>query len=499
MEKKKPTRRLRARLSQLRVWLSHPRLRYGGLSTALVALFLAALVLLNLACTNLERKHGWRVDYSFNALTTQSQATLDILADLPYPVHIYALFERGEEDLPLMELLNRYSAASTLVTWEQTSLSLNPMLQERFAGATAGNAVANDSLIVYCEATDRFRVLSPKNFLSLSYDYDAGKYVSAGLTYESEITSAIAYVTRETIPMVYFIQGHGELDENATAVLAALLRTNHYDVRYDRLANLTLQPEDLVCLLSPVLDLSDAELEQLNAFAQSSGGFLLTCDYTDPLAQMPNWRALLRSYGFLPLDGVVVASQEEPDSYYNGNRISLLPRMVPAEVTLDLMSNGSTLLLLPGARAFANPDGTDENLLVEALLSSGEKSYLHDISSSTLSLAKQEGDPEGPFPLALEARRFTSKGEISRAVVLGCSPLLTSEQVYAMCNAQEFILRVMNFVLHSAPTNLNIMAKALVRPQLSAASLTLGSVVLTFAPLLVLIGALVVLLPRRRL
>ena len=57
--------------------------------------------------TALEKKHGWRVDYSFNALTTQSEATLEILAGLKHPVHIYALFTKGQEDGPLMELLDR--------------------------------------------------------------------------------------------------------------------------------------------------------------------------------------------------------------------------------------------------------------------------------------------------------------------------------------------------------------------------------------------------------
>ena len=89
-----------------------PRLRYGAMSTAIVALVITALILINLAATNLETRYGWRGDFSFNAVTTQSETTKQILHDLKRPVKIYALFERGEEDQPLLELLNRYSAAS---------------------------------------------------------------------------------------------------------------------------------------------------------------------------------------------------------------------------------------------------------------------------------------------------------------------------------------------------------------------------------------------------
>ena len=33
---------------------------------------------------------------------------------------------------------------------------------------------------------------------------------------------------------------------------------------------------------------------------------------------MPNYQSLLRSYGFQPLDGVVIAGAEETGTYYDG-------------------------------------------------------------------------------------------------------------------------------------------------------------------------------------
>ena len=145
-----------------------PRLRYGAISTAIVALVIVALILINLATTNLETRYGWRGDFSFNAVTTQSETTKQILHDLKRPVKIYALFERGEEDQPLLELLNRYSAASDMVTWEQTPPSLNPLLLTRFSSSTTN--VSAQNLIVYCEETDRYRVLTATDFVTLSVD-----------------------------------------------------------------------------------------------------------------------------------------------------------------------------------------------------------------------------------------------------------------------------------------------------------------------------------------
>lgn len=481
-----------------RLW-QNPRLRYGGLSTALVCLFLAALVVLNMATTTLEKQQGWRVDYSFNAVTTQSETTLEVLAQLERPVHIYALFSKGQEDAQLMELLDRYAAASDLVTWEQTDASLNPGLLTKFRGTTSDQTVTNDSLIVSCEETGRFRILSPTDFISLSLNYAEGVYEVAGLKYESQITSAIVYVTRETIPRVLILQGHGELDESGTAVLADLLESNNFEVAYVSLldSTVTLQPEDLLMILSPTRDLMDTELEKITEFTGKGGSVLFTCDYTDPVEDMPNVQALMRSYGIIPKKGIVVASEEEPDTYYDKVRIDLIPTLQSTDMTLDLLSTGADTLLLAGSRAFETPEEADRNLDVTVLMTSGYKAYLRDLSTGDLSLSQADGDELGPFALALQCRRVTQEGYISRAVALGCSTLLTSSQVHAMTDAQEFIVTMVQYLLGGQAIDLNIMAKQAVRPQLSVRATTMGSVILVCLPLLVLAAALVVLLPRR--
>ena len=472
----------------------NPRLRYGSFSTLLLCVALAALAALNLAFTSLEKKHGWRADFSFNAVTTQSETTLDVLANLPYPVHIWALYQKGAEDLPLFELLDRYAAASDMVTWEQADVALNPGLLSRFHSEVTGESVMNDSLVVSCEATGRWKALSYGDFISLSLNMDEGAYEVSGLAYEGKITSAIAYVTRETVPRIIVAQGHGELDEDATGVLRELLENNYFEVAYGRMAEFDLAPGDMVALLSPVRDLTDGELSTLAAFADAGGSFLFTCDYADPIGRMPNYAALLRSFGFLPREGVVVASASEPGTYYDNMRINLIPAMLPGEITADLTDRYSTLLLT-GCRAFETPGDTDGALIVTPLLSSGEGAYLHAIDS--LSLDKAADDPSGPFPLALEATRITASGNLSRAFVLGCSTLLTSSQIHAMTDAEEFILRTAQFLLDAQPTDLGIMAKQAVRPALSVRSYGLGSTLLVALPLAVIGAAVLVLLPRR--
>lgn len=477
-----------------------PRFRYGGLSTMILCLLLAALVAANFLFSSLEKKNGWRVDCSFNGITTQSETTLQILEQLPYPVHIYALFPKGQEDAPLMELLDRYAAASSLVTWEQTDITLNPGLLTRFQSSTGETEVSNDSLIVYCEETGRWKVLSPGDFVSLSLDYESGAFTYAGYAYESRITSAINYVTQAKIPRVLMLQGHGELTEDETTVFAELLEANNFEVIYFSFSdkNTTLQPDDMVAILSPLRDLTDDELETLTAFAGQGGSFLFTCDYTDPVSSMPNYQALLRSYGFLPKDGLVIASSEEPSSYYSDMRIALIPTMLSTDVTYELVSTDRDTLLMVGSRAFEMPEQSDRNLDVAAVLSTGYKAYLRNLTTGDLnSLEQMDEDELGPFALGLRASRATTEGYISRAFVLGCSTVLTDSQVHAMTDSQEFILRMAEYLLDTEPTDLGIMAKSALRPQLSVESVTLGSLLLVALPLAVLAAAFIVLWPRR--
>lgn len=477
-------------------FLHNRKFRYGSLSTALLCAAIALLVALNSLFTTLEKKYGWRVDYSFNSVTSHSETTEAVLAELKLPVHIYALYEKGDEDLLLFELLNRYASASDLLTWEQTSLALNPTFAARFAGSTSDHTVTTDSLVVFCPETERFRVLNASDFLTLSINYDAGTYAYDKLTYESAITSAITYVTQDVIPVVYMVQGHDELDENTAAALADFLRSNHYDVRFASLSQITLTPEDLLVFLAPVRDLTDSELRTVTDFTSQGGAVLFAIDYSDPIASMPNYRALLRSYGFLPKEGVVVAAKEDKSGYFEGNRTVLLPRMQPTDITLDLMLNDATTLIMSTARAFETPEATDKSLSVTPLLLSGEGSYLRSLDNST-ALTKQPGDEDGPFALALESYRFSETGDVSRAVAIGSTATLTSEYYYAMTHAQEFIIRTMEYLVDSAASNLHIMARSAVRPGLSADALTLGSLLLVLLPLSVLAAALVILYPRR--
>ena len=135
-------------------------------------------------------------------------------------MHIWALFRKGDEDAPLMELLDRYAAATGRVTWEQADPGLNPALLNRFTTDT--ETPEEDDLVVWCEDTGRWRILGPDDYVSLSLDQETGEYSYAGWTYERSISEAIDYVSREKISRAVIVQGHGELDGDSVSAFTDL-------------------------------------------------------------------------------------------------------------------------------------------------------------------------------------------------------------------------------------------------------------------------------------
>ena len=471
--------------------------KYGSVSVLLLVMLIVSLTALNIGAEILEKKNGWRRDLSFNSIATHSRATADLLEDLSHPVQIIALFRKGDEDAPLLELLDRYAAASRMVTWEQKDPGLNPALLNRFA--TENVTPGENSLIIYCEDTGRWRVLGPEDYVNLGMDETTGEYTYTGWTYEESITRAIEYVTRDKVPNVVIIQGHGELDGDSLAAFDSLLTANLYEVTYKSLTDSGWEPDpaDLLVFFSPLRDITGAELEKLTAFAAKGGSFLFTCDFSDPVSDMPNWSALLRSYGFIPLEGIVLADAADPDTCYNGMITYLLPEMCSTDITMDLIASGASAVLLPGARGFETPGETDRNLLAATLLRSGDTSYRKILTNQTASLDREEGDPEGPFDLALQARRITAEGYVSRAAIFGCSAALTDETVYSMTDIRKLLIRTAEFLLDTAQSDLSIEARTALRPALGTGSTGLGSVLLAALPALVLAAALLVLLPRK--
>lgn len=489
-------------MKRLKAWLhrlKHNRkLRCGGFSAALTAGVVVCTLLVGALADGLEKRFALTVDCSFNGATTQGEVTDSVLAQVNKSVHIYAIVPEEGENATLLSLLNRYAAASGYVTYSRESILKNPVLLTQFADALGENEVSGDCLIVSCPETGRARVLDEDDYYTYSYNTETGYFDAAGFTYEKSLTEAILYVTQDTLPTIQILTGHGELTETDTASMeSTLISANYLVQRVNLLAGDSLDPESPLMLLSPRYDLNDDELEKLLIFARAGGDFFIVSQYSDPLT-LENYNALLRVYGVEAYPGLVIAKESDTASYYSDSPVYLMPYMQETNATLPLLAAGKDILLLGGARAFHMPKETADGLFLFPVLLTGQ-AYIRDYQDGVSLSDQQESDIEGVFPVALWADKMFEDGTLSHAFVIGNMTVFLDYWVQNNTDSTAFLLQMVRSLQGKDPVNLDILPKNALREGLTLGSMAPAVAAAVLLPLLVALGAALVLLPRKNL
>ena len=134
---------------------------------------------------------------------------------------------------------------------------------------------------------------------------------------------------------------------------------------------------------------------------------------------------------------------------------------------------------------------------MDTVLLTGPHAYLRSLTDGAEGIEKREGDREGELSLALYARRTHANGNVSRLFAIGCSAVFTDEYIYQRTFSEEFLTALTNELIPQGGESLNITPARAFRPALTAGGQTLGVALLIALPLLVIVVALCVLLPRR--
>lgn len=469
-------------------------------ATSLLLCLLAAVICIATVSIAdiLESRYALRADLSFNSVTTQSEATRNVLSHLTRDVHAYAVFSEGNELTDLSALLDRYQASSPHFSWSRESLSRNPLLLQWVSDDLGDSAVTTDCLVVRCEATNKIRVLTWDDYVAFGYNPESGQYEFTGLTYEKSLTSAILAVISDELPHIQLLTGHGELTREETTALESHLSNANYEcIRIDLRHGDVLDESAPLLILSPTSDISDAELDQMLTFVQEGGSLFVTVDLTDP-DQLPNLYALYRLYGVEPLPGAIVADPNDRSSYYS-NPVELTPIMHSTDITQPLIAAEADFIILAPARALSLIGNGSVSLLQQVVLESGQSAYRRVPEKDDVDLSQQPDDPTGPFVLAVLCDRGFDDGMRSRAFFIGNSSAFTSEQIYSLSYSNELLLQVLQVLRNSDNLDLSILPRDAVRPVFNDRGSLIPVLLLTVPPLLVAVLAVAILQPRKYL
>ena len=364
--------------------------RAGGYSLAAAAVVIAIAVAVNLVVGALPA--DWtKTDLTSTGLYSLSSQTQQMVSALEDEVTVYWLVQSDTEDNTIGELLERYQDLSKNLKVEH----VDPVVSPNFAQQYTTSTLYNNSLIVTCG--DRSRYISYYDIYVTDYNsyYTTGT-ASTQFDGESQLTSAIDYVTNEDLPTVYTLTGHGESQLPSTLSDGAA----EENVLLSELSLLTQEsvPEDADALIiyAPQSDISADEKEMLLTYLQGGGKLLLVTDYTD--TAMPNLAEVMAYYGASLADGIVM--EGDSSHHMRGSSYYLLPDIGSHDITSPL-ADGGYYVLMPVAQGISVSDELREGLTVTQLLTTTSASYAKADAYNLTTYDKEEGDLDGPFALGV--------------------------------------------------------------------------------------------------
>ena len=390
--------------------------KHGTYRVSMVAFGCVAVVLVNLIAGQLPSRY-LKYDVSSQKLFTTGEQTEEILKGLDEDITLYLIAQQGSEDATLQELLERYGGLSSHIKVE----TKDPVLYPNFVSQYTSENLSENSVLVVGQ--NRSKAVDYYDIYQYSMDYSTYSSTLSSFDGEGQITSAIAYVTAEDMPVVYTLTGHDEADLSTT-VTSSIEKEN---IELKSLSLLTEEavPEDAkaVIIYGAISDISEDEKNKLEAYMEQGGQVMLMLGYTEE--DTPNLDSLLSDYGITLAGGLVL----EGDSQHHipNYPYYLLPDIQSSGYTSDVSSR---YVLMAFAQGMTESAEHSDNLTYESLLTTSDQSYSKtDLQSENLS--QEENDIAGPFDLGAVVTKITEEGTEAKLVVFSSETLL-DEQVDSM-------------------------------------------------------------------
>ena len=266
--------------------LNKKTLKNGSYSIAATVILLVVVIVINLIVAQIPEKYT-QIDVSEQKLYTISEKTEDFLDELEQDVTIYHIVQNGYEDDSIVKLLNKFEEESKHIIVE----TKDPVLYPNFVSQYTDESIYDNSLIVV--SGERSKYISYYDLYEMEYDYYYGSSTTTGFDGEGQIDSAISYVISEDLPVLYFTEGHGELEPDSTTT--ASLEKANYQLETINLITAEEVPEDAGCLIvcSPQSDISEDEAEKMITYLENGGKAMFVMDYIGK--ELPNFQSVFEN------------------------------------------------------------------------------------------------------------------------------------------------------------------------------------------------------------
>lgn len=472
--------------------------KYGSVATILTAVFIIAVISANLVFSILTDKYAWSFDLTSTDLYEVSDASKQIVNSLDPNTEIKITVFCAENKYPhyLAEPIKRFCTLSDKITCSYVDLEKNPTAATQYG---TEYSITTFSVVVESGAGEdrRIRVFGANDYYE--YDNDTG---AISIFIEEKLASGVLYVTKEDIPVVYFVGGHGE---DGYSALMNSIANSGAEVEEVNLAteNIEFSPySKLMVICNPARDYSESEIRKIEDFLNNGNKFGRNLMYFSSAKafELPNLERMLEFWGIRYNDDIVY--DEEKCYLQNANMV------LPEYTTDELMNTGIKL------SAVTSPLMTDSRSIhllfeesdiyktQEIFASSAETSYSRGADVVSDTVGKQATDKDGPHCLGALSMKYKFENNIqvqSYVFAAGSVEMIEASHLDYTANG-ELLMQLYKIMVNEKDDTILAAQKSkssavatITAPQMGAVAV----VTLIVIPLIFLIIGAVVFIRRR--
>lgn len=367
--------------------------KYGTLSTALTALVIVVVIAVNMVLSVLTDSYSWALDFTSTGLYDISDATKQVVNSLADDEKIEITVFYDEVGYPhyLAEPIKRFKNLSDNISVTYVNPEKNPAALNQYGSQYNVQAGA-----VVVKGGERIRVFNVDDYFTVDQETGA-MYIYI----EERLAAATLFVTRETVPVVYFLTGHGE---SGYTNLMNIIANNGAEVK--ELNLLTEKPDfeaeaKLLVLCNPLRDYSEAEIRVIDDFLSNENRFGKNLMYfsSPDATKLSNLETLLAKWGIAFENDMVL---DTADNSFQNLQNALLPSFTSEEI----MNTGAKLstvtsLLAPNARSIKKIFNESGIFKTQSVITTSKTSYSRDTSVVSDTLDRIDSDKSGPFDIGV--------------------------------------------------------------------------------------------------
>lgn len=486
----------------------------GWFSIALVVLFIAAVVIVNMIASMLvEKVPALSIDVSGEDNFSLTEDTIDFLADLDQEMTVYVLSTEkdytagGEYFIQANTLFHAYENASDKITLEYVDLTTNPTFSSNYPD----ESLATYNVILQGENDYKYIVESDMFEFDQEYLYYYGSYVVNGCNVEEVLTSSILDLTLDEKPKVTFISDITEEDYSA---FKELLDNNGFETDEVSPAVGTI-PEDtsIVVLFAPTVDLDSDFVDSLSDFLINDGNYGRQLLYlpTYKLISLPNIDSLLEEWGLAVEQGYAI---EQDNNYLasSGYGYFVFASQYADTTYTQYMKNANLpFCFIEGATRIV--DILDSTAATPILTLTDKGQIIYNTETDDTASAEPIDDPSGAVAAIAtkstttatdtDTDTETTETKSSNIIVIGSSYAVDSASLArSTYGNSSYMLSLLNSVTGRGDVGISIESKTLAGEELgitSAQLYTLSVLFVIVIPIIVLIAGIVIFVKRRNM